>query len=280
MTRINKLATCLLLLISLALSITANANATESETTNAPVNEEDFHWEVDVGLLLKHSQTLIDGLKYESSDADLDLWLSGGAYYKNFFIESTPRMGRPITIGYTLKRTKDIQFNLITGTWFGPIREDQQKDTHILDGIKNRNPSLEAGIEMSYRFDEVNLNIRMLHDILSEHNGSLLSVNVSKAFYTKTMMILPTIGLSYLSENAVDYYYGIDEDEATPTRPVYQPSGTWVASLHLYLERPLSETWSVISTAGYFTVGDSLSNSPIVQHDYGYNISVGVLRVF
>lgn len=278
MTRINKLATCLLLLISLTISLSASSE--ESGTTDAPVNEEDFHWEVDVGLLLNHSQTLIDGLKYENSDIDVALWLSGGAYYKNFFIESTPRMGRSLTIGYTLKRTEDKQFNLITGTWFGPIREDQQEDTHILDGIRNRNPSMEAGIEMSYRFDEVNLNIRMLHDMLSRHNGSLLSVNVSKAFYTKTMMILPTIGLSYLSENAVDYYYGIDEDEATPTRPVYHPSGTWVASLHLYLERPLSETWSVIGTAGYSKVGDSLSNSPIVHHDYGYNVSVGVLRVF
>ena len=278
MTIVNKLAVCLLLLLSTSFSSIALAE--EKEQASETTEKDEFHWEVDLGMVLNHRKALIDGLKYEENDINVLLWLSGGLYYKNFFIESTPRTGRPLTIGYTIKQTEDKQFNLITGSWFGPIMEDEQETTHILDGIKDRKTSMEAGVELNYRFDDIDIQVRLLHDVLSRHKGSIAGINVSKAFYTKTMLILPTLGLNYISENAVDYYYGIDTDEVTPIRPEYKPNGAWISNIHIYIERPLSESWSIIGTAGYYKVSDSISDSPIVNNDAGYNFSLGALWVF
>lgn len=272
MTFSIRLAACLTLLSGLFLQ--SFAHAEES-------NSDDFHWEVDLGLVLNHQKALIEGIYDIDAKIDLNLWLSGGLYYKNFFMESTPKRERSLVLGYTLHESKEKQINLITSSRFFPFsEEDQDEGNHKLDGIKPRDGSMELGLELNYRFADYDTQFQILHDALSVHHGSLLSVNISKPIFTANTMFLPSIGAAFITQNAIDYYYGVDFDEATLTRPEYTPSSSWAANVRLYVERPISESWSFISSASFTYVGKEISDSPLVDNDYGYNINIGVLWVF
>lgn len=244
-------------------------------------DKDEFHWEVDLGLVLNKQKALIEGIGEIDSGVDLDLWLSGGLYYKNFFMESSPKRERSLALGYTLDETEERQINLIASSRFFPFSaEDQIAGNNKLDGIKARSGSMEMGVELNYRFKHYDAQIQVLHDALSVHNGSLLSVNISRPLFTANTIFIPSIGAAYISRNATDYYYGIDADEATATRPEYSPRDSWAANVRLYIERPVSKRWSFVGAISFVYVGEEISNSPIIDNDYGYDVRVGVLWVF
>ena len=279
MAFIRSLATCLLLLISYLPF--AQAEKASLENTYVENEDDSFYWEVDLGLVLNHRQALIEELDDVNADADLALWVSGGVYYKNFFIESIPNRDNQLTLGYTLQENEDRQVNLIASSWFYPFSEnDQDEDETTLDGIRKRKATSEVGIEVNTRYFGLDTQFRVLHDAFSVHDGSIINVNISKSIFTKTLYIRPSLGLAYVTKNAVDYYYGIDASEATINRPEYHPSGDWVAAARLYLDRPINEDWSIIASFSVAYVGEDISDSPIVNSHASYDINFGVLWAF
>ena len=256
------------------------AQTPETSTAQTQQTEDEFHWEVDLGLVVEHSRGRIRDLDYTNLDIQPSLWVAGGVYYKRFFVESAPIQGRNLTLGYTLRRTNSMQLNLIAGSWFGPISEEYQDEGTALNGIQERESTIEAGIELIYQFKDVDMHLRVMHDALARHKGSIVSIDMSKPLFTKTMLIQPTLGVTYISSNTTDYYYGISAAEATVDRPEYTAGSAWALSARVYVERPLSESWSIIGTASYSHASHEVHDSPIVNTPDAYNVSLGALWVF
>ncbi|MCY7294783.1 MipA/OmpV family protein [Alteromonas sp. a30] len=271
----------LFLLLSLSLFVSDSGTAQASNSPYPVEDNDDFHWEVDLGVVLSQRKSVVQSLDKVNFDADLKLWFSGGAYYKNIFIESTPNRNNQLTLGYTLVNTPKKQINLITSSWFYPFSaSDQKSSSQRLDGIKKRKRTSEVGLEyntLKYGFDT---QFRVLHDAFSVHNGTIINLNIGKSLFTKTFYIRPSIGLAYITQNATNYYYGIDADETTNSRSEYHPSGDWIAAARLYLDRPINEHWSFVAAFNLAYVGNEISRSPIVDSSYSYDINFGVLWAF
>lgn len=296
---VSRLTVCLMLMVACSVSFLALADSASNSDPDKKafdtalvgdyeLGESDadtLHWEVDLGLVLSHRKALIENVDDINTDAELNLWLSGGLYYKNFFMEVTPKRNRALTLGYTLHSDENKQINVIASSWFYPFSADDQTQDRSngprkLDGIKDRKGTMEMGLELNYRISDFDAQFRILHDALSVHHGSLLSVNISKPIFTSTTMILPSIGLALIDDNAVDYYYGIDADETAPDRPEYHPKSTWAGNIRLYVERPITDRLSIIGSASFLFVGNQIKSSPIVDNPYGYDFNFGVLWVF
>ena len=268
------LALCLCLL---TFAVNANTNTSEEEQY---ADQGGFHWELDLGLLVSQRKILVESL-IEDDGVDLNAVISGGVYFDNFFAEFAPFSGRPFTAGYTLYRKETRQLNIIAESNFYEISEEAQESGNLLDGINEREDSMEVGVEYFGIYKKYDFRVKLLHDGLGRHKGTIGSLELSRPIFTRHVMFVPGFTLAYYDNNATDYYYGVSKDEVTPSRSAYQADSAWIATARLYVERPMGDDWSFIGAASYSFVSNEIMDSPIVAHNQNpYSISVGVLWTF
>ena len=249
--------------------------------SNDKSDEGGFTWQGDLGLSLQHQTMIVDSLDEDDGEVSLALLLSGGIYYDKLFIESSPFSSQPLTVGYTLNETKSTMVNLVGMSWFAEISEGEQQQGNRLDGIKKRESAYEVGIEYLKQFKRSDLRIRALHDVMDRHNGFLLSLDHSRPVYKKDWLIIPSWGITYLSEDLVDYYYGVRPSEVRANRPLYSADSGWSLTGRIYIERPINDKWTMFGFASYSKFSNSITDSPITSvSNATHTLAVGVLWSF
>lgn len=259
-------------IIALSVLLSFGANAS---------NDNSFTWQADLGLSVVHRSYIVDSLEEGDSEVSIEALLAGGIYYDNFFIESSPFSAKPLTMGYTLNETRSTRVNLVGMSWFASISEEDQQQGNRLDGIKTRNSSYEVGVEYLKQFPKSDLRVRALHDVLGQHNGFILSLEQSRPIYKTEWLIIPSWGVNYLSENLVDYYYGVSNEEVTANRAAYKADYGWSLTGRIYIERPINSEWTWFSFVSYSKFSNSITDSPITSVSDGtHTIAMGVLWSF
>ncbi|NMP32432.1 MipA/OmpV family protein [Thalassotalea sp. M1531] len=285
MKRIIKLAIGILLLVLVAPTF-ANENANASDREHFPVKEQQdsadkMYWEVDVAFLLTYRKIIIPDIVEREKKISAAINLSGGFYYKDFFVEAAPLSGRPFTIGYSLFSDESQQVNLITESLFFKLDEDSQESGNMLDGINERKSSMEVGVEYFSILKKNDIRLKLLHDGLNRHNGTIATFEISRPFFTKHFMLVPGIAVSYVDDNAADYYYGVSREEVRSFRPEYHAKGSVISTVRVYLERPLNDSWSIVASGKYSYFGEGIADSPLVQgREDNYSFNFGVLWTF
>lgn len=264
-----------LLLLSLTLPVAASSHGEQ------PSPSRGWEYELDLGIAASFRRGLIDGVIDDEGQLSLSLLLSGGAYYGDFYVEANPTTRHPLTLGYTLKRREKYQINMVLESYFFTIEDDKPHITSKLSGIQTRHASLEAGIEYVGSVGNFDIRSRLLHDVLSRHDGAIASIEIARPYFTRKAFFLPSIGITYISKDATDYYFGISQQESSGIRETYRPNGAIIGSIALYVERPINESLSVVGFAGYSVFSSAIADSPIVQpRSDAYNVGLGVLWSF
>lgn len=164
---------------------------------------------------------------------------------------------------------------------FYDISEEEQEHGNLLDGINKREQSMEVGLEYFGILKTYDFRVKLLHDGLSKHDGTIGSIEVARPIFTRYVMFVPGLSFTYLDSNTTNYYFGVAPDEVTSFRSVYEANSSWLATARLYLERPMSDNWSIVASTSYSYVSDEIHNSPFVENRKNtYNLSVGVLWAF
>lgn len=277
MNNVKRIVQTGLWLVLLVVAISPGVQA-DDDTSN---EQNSWEWALDVGVAASYGRGLINDAIDLDEEVRLALLLSGGAYYGDFYVESNPTTHHPLTIGYVLDRQQSHEINLVVESYFYTIEDEHPEVENSLTGINIRRSSLEAGIEYITSFNNIDVRTRLLHDVLSRHSGGIASVEIARAYFTRHYFILPTFSVTYLSKNAVNYYYGVSEDEVTSERALYSAGDGLIGTFSVYIERPLDERWSLVSYAGYSMVNNAIANSPLVQRrDDAFRIGLGVLWSF
>ncbi|REL25779.1 MipA/OmpV family protein [Thalassotalea euphylliae] len=253
----------------------------DSKQLSAATEESKAYWELDLGLVATYRNTLIDSIDEFDGTVELDAVISGGFYVNNFFAEVAPLSGRPFTLGHILHKSETRQLSLIAESLFFELSEDDQERGNLLDGIEKREISTEIGFEYFGIFRKFDVRLAVVHDALSRHHGTVASLDVSRPYFTRHLMFLPGISVSVYDDNATDYYYGVSAEEVTDFRPLYRPGASWVGRARLYVERPMTDDWSIIAAASVSLFSDNIRNSPLVSgRDAVYSLSIGALWTF
>ncbi len=254
----------------------------DSETIKTSLNEDDSYWELDLGVSIEFSKHYIQGInKHNNGDANALLLLSGGYYYKDFFLEVSPLIGRPFTIGYSLQRTKYFVVNLISESLFEGFDQSSQKQGEQLTGINARKSSLDAGIEVYYSHKYGESRFRALRDISNTHNGYVIAFDYAYPLFKKRWTIWPSYGLSWLSGDVTDYYFGVNANETSITRPQYKPDSAFTHKLNLYLAYQYNTHLSFIGYGDYILFSHNINNSPLVSPNKdSFRLGMGVMWSF
>lgn len=281
----NKIITTVAFIMLLLAPYVSYGQSVDKENREAVEQTEQksdgFYWEADLGLLLSFQKILIPDVYDEDESLGLSVILAGGAYYDNFFVEASPLSGRPLTFGYSLYSQEDQQVNIIAESLFFELSEEDKEKGSVLDGIRDRESSMEFGIEYFAIFKKFDVRFKLMHDGLNKHNGSLASFEISRPFFTRHVLVMPGIAVYYIDDNAANYYYGVSQEEVSDVRPVYEATSSIFATARLYLERPINDDWSLVSSASYTAVSSGVSDSPILRgRNSSYSFNVGVLWTF
>ena len=140
-------------------------------------------------------------------------------------------------------------------------------DDDLLQGMEERKLSLDAGIRMKLKTGSLLTNAAVYTDIANRSDGQSASLKISLPFkLATTWRLSPSLSVDWLSDDLVDYYYGVRASEATGSRPEYHGRATLNSRIGLNLSHRFAKDWLAFAGASYLRLGDGLYDSPIVQH--------------
>ena len=90
----------------------------------------------------------------------------------------------------------------------------------------------------------------------------------------------PSIFVTWLSDDYVDYYYGVTSDEATLYRASYKGGKTVNTGVELNVGYNFNQSQQLVLIANYTNLGNSITDSPIVEGSSTASITVLYLYLF
>jgi len=183
--------------------------------------------------------------------------------YKRWFFQG-------IRGGYSFVKSDRFTANLFAQARFRGL---EPEDSPFLTGMEERKKSMDAGLEFIYSGRPVGFRASFLTDTLGRSKGQEVSLlAVSGVPLGRRGIILVGIGPRWLSQNRVDYYYGVRESEATPERPAYTAQATWNLDINVTAIINVSSKWSFVAILNREGLGSSIRNSPIVERSSAYGL--------
>jgi outer membrane protein len=182
---------------------------------------------------------------------------------------------------YRLLGSDDTPLNLYA-TLTSVGSDFKSKDSTFFAGMKDRDMSIDLGISAVYRVgDAGELSATLLHDVAGAYKGFFADVSYSHAIELGDYAVLtPSAGLSFLSKDYVDYYYGVRANEATTARAAYKGESTVTPYVGYDIMVPVSDQWSLFHSTSYAWLGSEIKNSSIVDRDNAWATTLGVAYTF
>ena len=174
--------------------------------------------------------------------AYIDYWQAGLYILSN----------REKTLGLAIVATPRLGFN--------------SSDGPQLAGMTARKSSIETGLSIDYGSDSAGLSLGYLHDITGASDGGLVRLlGFTRMQITSRFGVEAFVGLEQLSSRVANYYYGVRSNEATATRPFYEPGTATDLNAGFHFNYDFGQKSTILF--GYETtrLGDSLANSPIAE---------------
>jgi outer membrane protein len=181
--------------------------------------------------------------------------------YKRWFVQG-------IRGGYSFVKSDRFTANLFAQARFRGLEPD---DSPYLTGMEERKKSMDAGLEFIYSGRPVGFRASVITDTLGRSNGQEASLlAVTGVPLGRLGIVLVGAGPRWLSQDRVDYYYGVRESEATPTRPVYTGEATWNLDINVTAILNLGSNWTMVALLNREGLGSGIKMSPIVERTSAY----------
>ena len=154
-------------------------------------------------------------------------------------------------------------------------------DSEALEGMDERKQTIEGGVAFSASYHKKQyIEMMLLTDVLDNHNSWLLKTEIGDKYTLGKATFYPSIVIMYQSQNFLDYYYGVKNSEATPTRNPYTPSAGWEFGAQTYIHYPLYKNYALLLNLRGDVLPKTAQNSPIVAKDYIYSGLFSVIYKF
>jgi len=236
----------LLLFFLIALTGTGNSLAENSSTNRTPLK-------LNAGLGAFYRSN-----PYRGADSDIIPFPLLTYEGRNFFLRGTK-------LGYHLFKKESLILSLL-----GSYRGDgyESGDSSFLQGMEDRDGTLEAGLQASVATPFGRLSASLLSDVLSEHSGHEVKISLSKRFSLQKLSVIPSASVIWQSSQLTNYYYGVRTIETSMNRPAYKVGSSSLVKLGVMMNYRLVDRWSVTGQFGVIRLADKITDSPIVEDDF------------
>jgi len=267
----------------------------EDKNANKPIAKDAFEWQFILDLSVVYDPEIIAGI--EQSEL-LHYFMPGilvDISYKGFFLQSNQRRSNALLggteFGYQLFVEDKWQLDLITKAYLQGYDSDSLieyggGDDELLAGLREREGTGGIALRYSHFFKESLFSIDFAYgsagdDVNGKHVGGI----IIDSFYSyllpyRNWDIYLGGGLTYFSQDIVDYYIGVSPEESTDNRAAHTAKGGFRGQLEVYAQYPLSASWSFNTGITHSIFSNNVKESPIVDKSQTIQVMLGVLYVF
>lgn len=143
-------------------------------------------------------------------------------------------------------------------------------------GLLERQWTIESGPMIGWRRWPVHVGLKAYRDLLGRHDGGTTELAFSLPREFAWGYVIPSVEFRYLSDGYADYYYGVQAQEANPTRPEYEPGSAVNPYVALRVGYRLGSRWMLTGKVGLEFLDAAIKDSPIVAKDRLWSATIGV----
>lgn len=160
----------------------------------------------------------------------------------------------------------------------GYEQSDVDNGSQLYDGLTDLENAFEAGIEAEIEAGAVDVSLSYRTDISDTHSGDIAEISVSNdyLFLENKLVLIPELGAKWVSKSFNQYYFGVDEANATEFRPAYQAGSGINYELSLTAIGSLADNWKTLFRTSYEIYGSSIKDSHLVESNSELSVIVGV----
>jgi len=153
-------------------------------------------------------------------------------------------------------------------------------DSNALTGMEDKKSSFEAGVAFSLKADKAYFEIMAMNDILNNTNSWVIESELGYEFKVGDFSLYPSATLTYQSSQFTNYYYGVQENEATPSRVAYQTNAGLQYGLQTYITYPFTKELSAFINLKVDKLSNEAANSPIVNDTFIFSGLASLIYTF
>ena len=154
-------------------------------------------------------------------------------------------------------------------------------DSDFLQGMQNRDSTLEGGIALSAKSSNSTfIELMLLADVLNKYKSYTASIEIGNEIHLGKFSLYPSLMLSFQPKKFIDYYYGVTSAEARLNRPAYSPHGGVNIGVQTYIQYPFTDKLSAFFNIRADKIPDSAYNSPLVNNKLIYSGLASLIYTF
>lgn len=131
-----------------------------------------------------------------------------------------------------------------------------------------------AGVEYNLTLNELELQFHYLQDVTKVHDGDEARIVLAKPWLSGKHRVLTSLGLSWQSQEVIQYYYGISEEEADSNNRYTATDGV-SQIIRVDWNYKLTDSWDLRVLASVRHLPDAISASPLVNDNKVITAFVG-----
>lgn len=197
--------------------------------------------------------------------------------YEGLFVEIFTQGLEALTFGYNFYNEQKWSMDWIATVQHAEMSENTSDD---YEELNKRYTDFMMGPRSTHYIGNYIVQFHLLKDISNTHQGELVALKLARHWQYHNWTLHALAGATYRSEKLLDYYFGIDESEASEKFPVHHAGSGMAYTFELGATYPLSEKWVFRSFIRQVDVDNEITKSPLVLDDQGEMIATSINYVF
>jgi len=165
-------------------------------------------------------------------------------------------------ISYDVLKFSDIKVTLQAAPRFQGFDDS---DSYIFKNMQARKFSMDSGVGLSYEQNDWKIGASAMFDVLNKSDGYEAKLNLSRVLRAGPLFFEPSIKVSYLDSNHVNYYYGVKANETNEFTYEYEGKSALNSTLSLSLATPIFFGGFTRIAVDYTWYDNAITNSPLVE---------------
>ncbi|MBT3068837.1 MipA/OmpV family protein [Rhodoferax sp. U11-2br] len=178
---------------------------------------------------------------------------------------------RGLTAGAHLYRSQTFGLDAIASARMDGIKvEDFGVQELAKNGINrsllvDRDGGVDMGLAASWRSSVGKFELIAKADVTGTSEGFEVEAKYGYDFMMWSGKLTPNVGVSYLSKDMANYYYGTLDAEVARGVVDYKPGAATIPKIGLTYARPVGEDWTFITSVKYQFLPSKISDSPLLK---------------
>lgn len=177
---------------------------------------------------------------------------------------------RGLTAGYHLIQNDSFVFDgFISGRLDAMDADDFGRRELARRGInrdllEDRDDSVDAGVSASWRGSAGEIQLELKADIADVSGGYEADLSYRYPMQAGGWLFTPSVGVTALSKDLANYYYGTLDEEVARGVVSYRPGSVTIPHVGVTVAKPFAQKWRFITNLSYQVLPDEISDSPLI----------------